>query len=350
MALANKKRVLITGASGFMGSNFLRLLYNKYPGYDLTNLDILAYAGNQDNLLDIEEKDKKLPKNKRRYHFVKGDICDPVLIKKLFKTGFDVVVNFAADSHVDRSIMDARIFMHTNITGVNNLIHFVKEFKIPRFIQISTDEVYGDIDKGFSKEDHPFRPSNPYSASKASADLIMQSYMRTHKLPLLIVRGSNNFGPFQYPEKLIPLTITNILEGKKIPVHGDGSQIRKWIHVNDFCNAVDLVMHEAEDRSIYNISGIEMSNLQIIRAISSYLGKGKDEYVYFVQDRPGGDARYSPDSSKIGSELGWKIKYPVKHHLREVVQWYIDNEPWWRKIKNKGSFRAYYKKQLNSEY
>lgn len=345
------KKILVTGGAGFIGSNFIHYIYDKYPTYKIYNLDLLTYAGNPDNLKKIELADRSMAVSSRRYFFIKGDICDQRLISRIFKKyKFDIVLNFAAESHVDRSITNDYHFFRTNLTGVHNLISLVRKYAIPRFVQISTDEIYGDVIRGVSKELHPLRPSNPYAASKAAADLVVQSYMRTHKLPLLIVRGSNNFGPYQYPEKLIPLTVTNLLEGKSIPVHGNGNQVRRWIHVEDFCRAIDLVMQKGKDFSIYNISGQEVSNLDIVRSIAKTLNKNPDDFTHFINDRPGGDKRYAPDSSKIKKELGWELKYPVKKYLSQVVNWYVDNDSWWKKVKKKKEFETYYEKQCRSEY
>ncbi len=337
------KKILITGGAGFMGSNFVRYIHNKYSNYEIYNLDLLTYAGNLDNLKDIT--------GSKRYFFIKGDICDPKLISGLFKKHkFDIVLNFAAESHVDRSITNDYHFLRTNLTGVHNLIALVRKYSIPRFVQISTDEIYGDILKGASSENHPIQPSNPYAASKAAADLLVQSYMRTHKLPLLIVRGSNNYGPYQYPEKLIPLTITNLIEDKLIPVHGDGQHIRRWLHVEDFCRATDLVMHKGKDNSIYNVSGTEASNIDIIKRIAKILDKNPEHYIYFIKDRPGGDRRYAPDAAKIKKELGWEPKYQIQKDIVDVVSWYLRNNEWWTKVKKKKDFQIYYKKQYRSEY
>ena len=348
MTRPKQKKVLVTGGAGFIGSNFIRYIYDKYPNYIIYNLDILTYAGNLDNLKLEKLKDIK---GSKRYFFIKGDICDPKLVSRLFKKHkFDIVLNFAAESHVDRSITDDYHFFRTNLGGVHNLIDLVRKQSIPRFVQISTDEIYGDVHNGVSAESAPIQPSNPYAASKAAADIVVQSYMRTHKLPLLIVRGSNNFGPYQYPEKLIPLAITNLLEGKPIPIHGDGKQVRRWIHVEDFCRAVDLVMHKGKDFSIYNVAGIEISNLEIVRGVARALNKNGSDLFYFINDRPGGDRRYAPDASKIKKELGWELKYPIQKHLVGVVNWYLDNEPWWRNIKKRKAYKDYYEKQLHSEY
>ncbi len=346
-----KKKILIAGGAGFIGSNFIRYLYNKYPNYEIFNYDYLTYAGNLDNLLDIERKESKLGKDKKRYRFIRGDICDIILVGKLFrKNKFDVVINFAAESHVDRSIVDSRYFFRTNLIGVHNLVDQIIKYKIPRFIQISTDEVYGDVLKGGSTESAGFHPSNPYSASKAAADLLVQSYIRTHRLPALILRGSNNFGPYQYPEKLIPLVVTNLLEGKKVPVHGNGHQERKWLHVDDFCEAIDLAMHNGDDFSIYNVAGEEMTNLEIIKEISKTLKMDLDKVISFVNDRPGGDMRYAPNDAKIRKELGWKPKRKALNSIHIIVNWYLDNQQWWNKIKSKKEFEIRYKKQYKSQY
>mgnify|MGYP001582757572 CR=1 FL=1 len=250
-----RKNILICGGSGFIGSNFIRYLFHKYQNYRIFNLDLLTYAGNPENLLDVENHETAAQSDKRRYQFIRGDICDGVLLGNLFdKYNFSAVINFAAESHVDRSFINVFDFVRTNIEGVRSLIEICRKSRVPRFIQISTDEIYGPVPEGFSGEDAPFRPSNPYAASKAAADLLVQSYIRTHQVPALIIRSSNNFGPYQYPEKLIPLVISNIIEGKKVPVHGSGEHRRSWIHVNDFCSAIDLVLHKAPDYSIYNIS------------------------------------------------------------------------------------------------
>lgn len=345
------KKIIITGGAGFIGSNFIRYLYNKYPDYKLYNFDFLTYAGNLDNLSDIEKAESKKKKSEKRYHFIHGDICDPILVGKTFQNiKPDIVINFAAESHVDRSIIDSRYFFRTNVIGVHNLVDIVIKQKIPKFIQISSDEVYGDVLKGVSKETSPLRPSNPYSASKASSDLLVQAHIRTHKLPALIVRGSNNFGPFQYPEKLIPLAITNLLENKKIPIHGNGMQQRKWLHVEDFCSAIDLVAHKGKLFSIYNVAGTEMTNLDIIKEISNVLHKDYRKEIIFIKDRPGGDLRYAVDGTKIKKELGWKITYRVPVSIASVVDWYLNNKTWWKKVRNNKEFKIHYEKQYKSEY
>jgi len=258
------KNILVCGGSGFIGSNFIRYIYNKYPDCKIFNLDLLTYAGNPANLADIEEKENKRNPANQRCHFFRGDICDGALLANIFeKYNFDAVINFAAESHVDRSFVSVFDFIRTNVEGVRSLIEATRKYKVSRFVQISTDEIYGSVPEGFSTEDAPLKPSNPYAASKAAADLLVQSYIKTHQVPALIVRGSNNYGPFQYPEKLIPLAISNIIEGIKVPIHGSGEHRRTWIHVNDFCSAIDTALHKAPDYSIYNASGEEKTNLEI---------------------------------------------------------------------------------------
>ena len=346
-----KKTILISGGAGFIGSNFVRYLYNKYPNYKLFNLDSLTYAGNLANVLDIEKIESKKNLTQKRYTFIKGDICNVQLIRKVFRDYKpDVVINFAASSHVDRSIVDSRYFFRTNLIGVHNLVDRIIEFKIPRFIQISTDEIYREVLEGESDETACFRPSNPYAASKASADLLVQSYIRTYKLPAIIMRGSNNFGSYQYPEKLIPLAITNLLENKKIPIHGNGKQKRRWLYVNDFCEAIDIAMHKGKDFSIYNVAGIEMSNMDIIKEICKALKIDYRREIYFTPDRPGRDMRYAPNANKIEQELGWKFKTSVIENMPEVVKWYKENMKWWKKIKSKKEFIFRYTKQRKSIY
>lgn len=346
------KKILVCGGCGFMGSNFVRYLYQNYPHYQIYNLDLLTYAGNPDNLADIEKKESHNNLKQRRYFFIKGDISNKLLLHQLFtQHRFHVVINFAAESHVDRSIIDAVEFIRTNIQGAYILLEEVRHHRIPRFIYISTDEVYGDIPKGIkSAEDCPLKPSNPYAASKAAADLMVQSYIRTHRLPAIILRSSNNYGPYQYPEKLHPLVITNLIEGKKIPVHGRGRQIRSWIHVQDFCRAVDLMMHQAKKFSIYNVAGEEKSVLTVIKSICRLLNKDHRQCLKYVHDRPGADQRYSPNDGKIKKEFGWKRQYHYHHSLKDVVNWYLNHQAWWQKIKKKKEFLKHYQKQASGEY
>ena len=346
------KKILICGGCGFMGSHFIRHIYNKYPDYTIYNLDLLTYAGNLENLKDIEKKEKNLTENNKRYFFIKGDINDKMLLEELIgKQKFDVVINFAAESHVDRSIHNAVEFIRTNIQGAYVLLDTLRVAKTPRYIYISTDEVYGDIPLGIhSNEQYPLQPVNPYSASKASADLMVQSYIKTHKMPAIILRSSNNYGTHQYPEKLHALVITNLLEKKKIPVHGKGNHIRSWLHVFDFCNALDLIMHKGRDFQIYNISGEEKTTLQVIEVITELFGLDPSKYIMFVHDRPGPDFRYSPDHSKISKELGWHRQYTHYEAMKDLVAWYKKNKSWWIHIKKKSEYEDYYKKIVQGHY
>lgn len=347
-----QKKILICGGCGFMGSHFIRHLYNKYPDYIIYNFDLLTYAGNLENLKDIEDKEKQLSKNKKRYFFVQGDINDKVLLEELLgREKFDIAINFAAESHVDRSIHNAIEFIKTNIQGAYILLDTLRTTGIPRYVYISTDEVYGDIPPGVhSDENYPIQPVNPYSASKASADLMVQSYIKTHKMPAIILRSSNNYGTNQYPEKLHALVITNLLEKKKIPLHGKGNHIRSWLHVLDFCNALDLIMHNGRDFQVYNISGEEKSTLEVVSVIAKLFGLDPGNYITYVADRPGPDYRYSPDHSKITKELGWQSKYKHSEAIPDIISWYRKNKTWWEHIKKKAEFEDYYAKIIQGHY
>lgn len=345
------QNILVTGGSGFIGSNFIRHIHTTYPNYRVINLDFLTYAGNPDNLKDIEEQEKKLPADAKRYIFVRGDICDEKLVSKIFdEQKPEIVVNFAAESHVDRSLVDMSDFIRTNIGGVRVLVEAVRNHKTPRFVHISTDEVYGSIQQGVSTEESLLRPSSPYSSSKASADLIAQAFIHTHKAPIVIVRGSNNYGPFQYPEKLIPLAISNMIEGKTIPIHGDGSHARSWLHVNDFCRAIDLAMHKAPTGHIYNVSGEERTNLEILSMLADNLKVDIAKHRVHINDRPGADLRYAPDSTKIARDLGWKRAHSLADDMPRTVSWYLDNRAWWEKIKQKREFLDHYEKQSTGKW
>ena len=333
--MSKKTTLLVTGGAGFIGSHFIRYMLQKYPDYSVVNLDALTYAGNLDNLKDVEQFAKT------RYLFVRGNVCDRKLLESLFqKTTFDMVVHFAAESHVDNSILQAHKFIETNIDGTFNIINTAHLFKTRRFVHISTDEVYGDLKNGSSNETSAFNPSSPYSASKAAADLLVQAYVRTHTFSAVTLRGGNNFGTHQYPEKLIPSAITNVLEGKPILVHGTGAQVRSWLHVLDFCAAIDLAMHEAKDGSIYNVGGMPLSVISIARSITKYLGVSEKEFILKVKDRPGQDKRYQPNDALIRKELGWKPRHSIEKDLEGVVRWYQQNRKWWKKLKNTKNFKA----------
>jgi len=329
-------RLLVTGGAGFIGSNFVRYILREHPDWQVVNLDRLTYAGNLENLKDI--------KNDSRYRFILGDIADREPMDKLFSQGFDVVVNFAAESHVDRSILDASPFMRTNVQGPQVLLEGARQHRVKLFLQVSTDEVYGSLgaEGKFNEESH-LLPSSPYSASKAAADLLCRAYQQTYGLPVIITRCSNNYGPYQFPEKLIPLTITNALEGKPIPVYGDGLNVRDWIHVEDHCRALDLVIQRGKQGEIYNIGADnERTNLEMVHRILDMVEK-PPSLITFVSDRPGHDRRYALDTTKIRRELGWEPKHSFDEALKRTVEWYIENEPWWRRIKS-GEYLEYYKK------
>ena len=327
-------KYLITGGAGFIGSNFIRYLFNKYEDIEIVNLDKLTYCGNLENLKDIE--------NKSNYKFIKGDICDAKLVNNLMKD-VDVVVHFAAETHVDRSIMDPSSFIKTDVIGTYVLLEAARNNNIRKFIQISTDEVYGSVEEGSFKETDELKPRNPYSASKAGADRLSYSFYCTYNVPVIITRSSNNFGPYQYPEKLIPLFVTNLIESKKVPVYGDGLNVRDWIYVLDNCEGIDFVINYGKIGEVYNIGGDnEKTNLEITKLILNLLGKDEN-FIEYVKDRLGHDKRYSLDFTKISS-LGWKPKFDFSNALKETVDWYKSNEVWWKKIKS-GEFLEYYKKQ-----
>ena len=318
------KKILITGGCGFIGSNFIRYILNKHPEYNVTNLDKLTYAGNLGNLKDIE--------NSTNYSFVKGDICDKALVEKLIKDS-DTVVNFAACTHVDRSIVSSEDFIRTNVVGLHTLLEAARKHRIKLFLQIGTDEIYGSVLGGYSKEIDAPEPNSPYSASKAAADLLARSYFVTHKLSVIITRSSNNFGPYQYPEKVIPLFITNIIEDKKIPLYGDGMNIRDWLYVLDNCSAIDLVMHKGKIGEIYNIGGgTLLDNKALTRKILKLFDK-KEDVIEYVKDRPGHDRRYALDCGKLRN-LGWKPLFNFDEALLETIDWYKKNLDWWQGLKD----------------
>lgn len=327
------KRFLVTGGAGFIGSNFIHYLFENYADIIVTNLDKLTYAGNLDNLKILERQPN--------YRFVKGDICDSAIVEKLVRE-CDYVINFAAESHVDRSIGSPDDFIKTDIYGTFVLLESARKYSIKKFIQISTDEVYGSIEDGSFKETDPLMPSSPYSASKAGADRLAYSYFKTYNLPVIITRCSNNFGPYQYPEKLIPLFITNAIEDKQLPIYGDGMNVRDWIFVLDHCDAINFVLHSGTDGETYNIGGDnERTNLEITHKILNGLVKSTNLMKY-VTDRPGHDRRYSLDCTKLAA-LGWKPKYQFEEAMDLTIDWYKENQWWWKKIKS-GEYLEYYKK------
>ncbi len=316
-------KILVTGGAGFIGSNFIRYLLNKYQDYKICNLDKLTYAGNLENLRDIQ----KHP----RYKFIKGDIQNRKLVLDIMKQS-DAVIHFAAESHVDNSIRDSNEFINTNVKGTQVLLDCAKICRINKFMYISTDEVYGTIKKGFSKEDDPFLPNSPYAASKAAAEMLARSYYQTFKVPIIITRSSNNFGPYQHTEKMMALFITNLLQGKKVPLYGDGLNIRDWIHVHDNCEAIDTVFHKGEIGEAYNIGGGNpKTNFEITTIILNALNKD-DSYINFVKDRLGHDRRYALNINKI-KKLGWKPKKPFDQALKATIEWYKMNRKWWLKLK-----------------
>lgn len=319
--------ILVTGGAGFIGSCFIRYILKKYPTYKIINLDALTYCGNLENLKDVE--------NNPNYTFVHGNICDKNLVQDIIKD-VDCIVNFAAESHVDNSIQTPEVFIETNVKGVLNLLQASREYKIERYLQISTDEVYGSLGaSGYFYETSPLSPNSPYSASKASADLLVNAYYETYKLPALITRCSNNFGPYQYPEKLIPLFITKLLKGERVPVYGDGLNIRDWLYVYDHCEAIDLVIHKGKIGEIYNIGGHnEKTNLEITQLILEAMNKD-DSCIEFVEDRPGHDRRYAISNDKIKTELGWEPKVSFEKGVKETIDWYLNNQSWIAQIEAK---------------
>ncbi|MDO8740177.1 MAG: dTDP-glucose 4,6-dehydratase [Candidatus Woesearchaeota archaeon] len=332
-------KLLVTGGAGFIGSNFVRHILNKYGDYKIINLDTLTYAGNLDNLKNIE--------NNPNYKFVQGDICDKELVETLVKN-CDAIINFAAETHVDRSIGDPDAFIKTDIFGTHILLEAARKFNIKKFIQISTDEVYGSIDNGSFRETDILKPSSPYSASKAGAEMLVHSYFVTFNLPVIITRSSNNFGPYQYPEKLIPLFVTNLIENKKVPVYGTGLNIRDWIYVIDNCEAIDFVLHNGQIGEIYNIGGgNEKTNLEITKMILKEVGKD-ESFIEYVKDRAGHDKRYALECSKI-HKLGWNPRFSFENAMKETVKWYKENTAWWKKIKS-GEFRKYYEQHYKERH
>ncbi|HFJ9425843.1 dTDP-glucose 4,6-dehydratase [Bacillus cereus] len=331
-------KVLVTGGAGFIGSNFVRYMVKKYPEYNIVNLDSLTYAGNLENLKDIEELSN--------YKFVKGDIADRQFINQLFKEEkFDYVLNFAAESHVDRSITNPDIFIQTNIQGTQVLLDAAKNAEVKKYLQVSTDEVYGTLgETGYFTEETPLASNSPYSSSKAGADLLVRAYHETFGLPVNITRCSNNYGPFHFPEKLIPLMIINALNDKQLPVYGDGLNVRDWLHVEDHCQAIDLVLHKGKNGEVYNVGGNnERTNIEIVQTILKALGK-PESLIKYVTDRPGHDRRYAIDATKLREELGWSPKYNFDTGIEQTIKWYLENQDWWENIIS-GEYQEYFKNQ-----
>jgi dTDP-glucose 4,6-dehydratase len=327
-------RLLVTGGAGFIGCNFIRYILDRYPDYRVLNLDKLTYAGNLENLEGVEKNS--------RYRFLQGDVCDPDVVAEALKSGADAVVNFAAESHVDRSILGAAEFVRTNVLGTLNLLDCSRKIPHLRFVQISTDEVYGSLGaSGAFAETTPLAPNSPYAASKASADLLVRSYNHTYGFPALITRCSNNYGPYQLPEKLIPLLIANALAEMPLPLYGDGLYVRDWIHVQDHCAAVDRVLHHGRSGEIYNVGAKqEITNLDLARAVLKHLGKS-EELITFVKDRPGHDRRYAIDPSKLERELEWKPEIPLRAGLHDTIDWYCRNTAWVEHVRS-GAYLTYY--------
>ena len=338
------KNIIVTGGAGFIGSNFVKYILSNYD-YNIYNFDKLTYAGNLENLTDVEKNPQ--------YKFVKGDICDRAVVEKTVKeNNIDTIIHFAAESHVDRSILGSEEFIVTNVLGTQVLLDVAKETGLEKYLQVSTDEVYGSLpeDKKEIKftEKTPITTNSPYSASKAAADLLCNAYYHTHKLPILITRCSNNYGPYQFPEKLIPLMIAKAKDGEKLPVYGDGKNVRDWLYVEDHCSAICEVLHKGKLGDVYNIGGNnEWYNIDIVKLILKKLDKSEDQISY-VKDRPGHDRRYAIDSTKIQTELGWKPKYQFEDGIEKTIQWYIDNEDWWRKVMS-GEYLKYYEQNYSDK-
>lgn len=335
--------ILVTGGAGFIGSNFIYYMLNKHPDYRIVCIDKLTYAGNLETLRDAMKNEN--------FRFFKGDITDRAAVNGLFEEEkFDAVVNFAAESHVDRSIEDPSVFLKTNILGTQVLLDAARKYGNIRYHQVSTDEVYGDLPLDrpdlFFTEETPIHTSSPYSASKASADLLCMAYHRTYSLPVTISRCSNNYGPYHFPEKLIPLMIINALKGKELPVYGEGLNIRDWLYVEDHCKAIDMILHDGRVGEIYNIGGHnERTNIAVVRTILSLLGKD-EKNIKYVKDRPGHDMRYAIDPTKIKEELGWYPETSFDEGIRQTVEWYLNNTEWWERIIN-GEYMNYYEKMYS---
>lgn len=329
-------RWLVTGGLGFIGSNFIRLALRERPELSIVNLDAMTYAGNPANLRDVETSP--------RYRFVKGDIGDPTAVDSAIGDGVDAIVNFAAETHVDRSILDPEAFLRTDILGTHVLLEAVRKHDIARYLQVSTDEVYGDVSEGESREDDPLRPRSPYSASKAGGDMQVLAYWTTFATPVLVTRGSNTYGPYQYPEKLIPLFVSNLIDDQPVPVYGDGLQIRDWLHVDDHARGILHVLEHGALGEIYNVGGGNpRTNMEITQLLVDGCGRSMDAHVRHVEDRAGHDRRYAIDTAKARA-IGWAPVVPFEDGLRATIAWYQANEAWWRPLKS-GEFLDYYKRQ-----
>jgi dTDP-glucose 4,6-dehydratase len=332
-------KVLVTGGCGFIGTNLLKYILVNRPDWEVVNLDLLTYAGNLENTIDLEDA------YPGRYSFLRADIADQAAIDGIFQEhAFDIVMNLAAESHVDRSIEDSGVFIRTNVLGVQVLLDAAVKYNVKRVVHISTDEVYGSLgNEGSFHEDLPLAPNSPYSASKASADLLVRAYIKTYGLDAVITRCSNNYGPYQFPEKLIPLMVVNAYNDKELPVYGDGKNVRDWIYVEDHCRGIVMVAEKGRCGEAYNMGGdAEKENIQIVRSILEHLGKG-DDRIRYVKDRPGHDFRYAMDFSKIKSELGWTPQVDFATGIKNTIDWYLNNKPWWERILS-GDYQDYYER------
>ena len=337
--------VLITGGCGFMGSHVVRHFSRAYPDHKLVNLDLLTYAGNLDNIRDIGGE------TDGHYEFIRGDVCDSRLVERLFeKYHFTLVVHLAAETHVDRSIFNVSDFIRTNVEGTRVLLEAVRMHKVPHMVHVSTDEVYGNISNGFSVEDAALNPSNPYAASKAAGDMLARTYRMVYGTPVSIVRSGNNYGSHQYPEKFIPLVITNLIADEKIPVHGGGGHVRSWVYVDDFCKAIDRIAYSTHAPDTYNVAGEHRTNLEIIELVARYLRKNHEVLLPHTKDRPAADLRYAPDASKIERKLGWGRRHSIDEVMGYVVDWYLKNKAWWLAIKSKKEFLHHYEIQSKAQW
>lgn len=331
------KTILVTGGAGFIGSAFVRRMVTRYPHYTIVVLDKLTYAGNLDNLIPVQDAPN--------YHFERGDIAHRETVQRVIEQyGVDAIVNFAAETHVDRSILDPDAFIHTDVVGVYTLLDVARQLGVPRVHHVSTDEVYGSIPEGFFREADPLLPNSPYAASKAGGEMMVRAYHVTYGLHTTVTRGSNTFGPYQYPEKLAPFFITEAIDDRPLPLYGDGMQVRDWLYVDDHCDAIDVVLHRGAPGAVYNVGGEhELHNIEVTRFILNVLGK-PESLIRFVADRPGHDRRYALTNDKIRAELGWTPQHSFEQAMTETVRWYQQNEWWWRKIKT-GEYLEYYKRQ-----